>query len=108
MSYEVVISDDASVQLEVINNYLRDNFGPNVRKRVMDDLLKTISSLGVFPNKGQSAKNILEYLDGFSYLHTKRNTIFYQVNDSLHEVQVLNVLDNREDLVTKLSIFDIK
>ncbi|GEN95865.1 type II toxin-antitoxin system RelE/ParE family toxin [Pediococcus ethanolidurans] len=101
MSYKVEFSNDAIDDLEQLQKYLKNHFGNTSDERVIERLLKVMLSLSNFPNRGRPAKLLFVYLDGYYYLHTRKNTIFYTIDPIKKHVRILRIFSNHEDVLAR-------
>lgn len=94
---------------EVAKNYIFDlytrlisDFGKKTADSVKNELEHSISNLSAMPNLGRDASELSNLLTGYRYLHLKQNTVFYTVNDSQKLVYIINIYDNRMDMLRHL------
>jgi plasmid stabilization system protein ParE len=100
MIYDVRISTDAQNDILQISQYLLVKFGTNVQKKQITLLIKQIRSLTDYPNRGVTIP--FKSFQGTCLLREKHNTIFYRIIPNTHEVVIMRVLDNRENIAEKL------
>ena len=97
MEYQVIRTDKADELIHRIILYVAEQFGKGVALEKLEELETSILSLGDNPYLGiQPRYNILRR-QGYLVLITKKDLIFYKVNEQEKIVTVYAVIDQRQD-----------
>ena len=97
MEYQVIRTDKADELIHRISLYVAEQFGKDVALEKLEELETSILSLGDNPYLGiQPRYNILRR-QGYLVLITKKNLVFYKVNEQEKIVTVYAVIDQRQD-----------
>ena len=97
MEYQVIRTDKADELIHRIILYVAEQFGKDVALEKLEELETSILSLGDNPYLGiQPRYNILRR-QGYLVLITKKNLVFYKVNEQEKIVTVYAVIDQRQD-----------
>ena len=97
MEYQVIRTDKADELIHRIILYVAEQFGKDVALEKLEELETSILSLGNNPYLGiQPRYNILRR-QGYLVLITKKNLVFYKVNEQEKIVTVYAVMDQRQD-----------
>ena len=97
MEYQVIRTDKADELIHRIILYVAEQFGKDVALEKLEELETSILSLGDNPYLGiQPRYNILRR-QGYLVLITKKNLVFYKVNEQEKIVTVYAVMDQRQD-----------
>lgn len=97
MEYQVIRTDKADELIHRIILYVAEQFGKDVALEKLEELETSILSLGNNPYLGiQPRYNILRR-QGYLVLITKKDLVFYKVNEQEKIVTVYAVIDQRQD-----------
>ena len=97
MEYQVIRTDKADELIHRIILYVAEQFGNDVALEKLEELETSILSLGNNPYLGiQPRYNILRR-QGYLVLITKKDLVFYKVNEQEKIVTVYAVMDQRQD-----------
>lgn len=97
MEYQVIRTDKADELIHRIILYVAEQFGKGVALEKLEELETSILSLGNNPYLGiQPRYNILRR-QGYLVLITKKDLVFYKVNEQEKIVTVYAVMDQRQD-----------
>ena len=97
MEYQVIRTDKADELIHRIILYVAEQFGSDVALEKLEELETSILSLGDNPYLGiQPRYNILRR-QGYLVLITKKDLVFYKVNEQEKIVTVYAVIDQRQD-----------
>ncbi|MBO5520073.1 MAG: type II toxin-antitoxin system RelE/ParE family toxin [Eubacterium sp.] len=97
MEYQVIRTDKADELIHRIILYVAEQFGNDVALEKLEELETSILSLGDNPYLGiQPRYNILRR-QGYLVLITKKDLVFYKVNEQEKIVTVYAVIDQRQD-----------
>ncbi len=97
MKYKVIRTDKADSLIHGIILYVAEQFGNDVALEKLDDLEKAILSLADNPYLGIQPKYAILRRQGYLVLITKKDLIFYKVNEPEKVVTVYAVVDQRQD-----------
>lgn len=97
MEYQGIRTDKADELIHRIILYVAEQFGNDVALEKLEELETSILSLGDNPYLGiQPRYNILRR-QGYLVLITKKDLVFYKVNEQEKIVTVYAVIDQRQD-----------
>ena len=97
MEYQVIRTDKADELIHRIILYVAEQFGKDVALEKLEELETSILSLGNNPYLGiQPRYNILRR-QGYLVLITKKDLVFYKVNEQEKIVTVYAMIDQRQD-----------
>ena len=101
---EVKYSLDASEKLKRIKQYVRQEFGIDIAKKVIREVKKSISDLKKFEYKGVSVESALGIPCDYRMLYIRRNYVFYKVEGDF--IKIVDIYNEKEDFMWEL--FGIK
>ena len=90
----VYLSQTAYDQLHQILNYLEEKWSQQVSDNFLEKLERTMDSIGRFPYSSPAA---LHFPGLRKCVITKQVSAFYRVDEVRKEVEIMAVLDNRQD-----------
>ena len=100
MEYQVIRTDKADELIHRIILYVAEQFGNEVALEKLEELETSIISLGDNPYLGiQPRYNILRR-QGYLVLITKKDLVFYKVNEQEKIVTIYAVVDQRQDYLS--------
>ena len=100
MEYQVIRTDKADELIHRIILYVAEQFGKDVALEKLEELETSILSLGDNPYLGiQPRYNILRR-QGYLVLITKKDLVFYKVNEQEETVTIYAVTDQRQDYLS--------
>lgn len=97
MKYDVIRTDVADSKISGIILYGAEKSGRDVALQKLDDLEKSILSLGDDPYVGMDPKYLVLKRQGYKVLILKKDLIFYKINEKKKEVVIYAVVDQRMD-----------
>ena len=100
MKYKVIRTDKADELIHRIILFVAEQFGKDVALEKLEELEADILSLGDNPYLGiQPRYNILRR-QGYLVLLTKKDLVFYKVNEQEKIVTIYAVVDQRQDYLS--------
>ena len=100
MGYKIVRTDKADELINRIILYVAEQFGNDVALEKLDELEAAMLSLGENPYLGIQPKYTVLRRQGYLLLITKKDLIFYKVNDDDKTVIIYAVVDQRQDYLS--------
>lgn len=97
MEYRVIRTDKADELIHGIILYVAEQFGNDVALEKLDELEASLLSLGENPYIGITPRYTVLRRQGYLVLITKKDLIFYKVNEKEKTVTVYAVADQRQD-----------
>ncbi len=97
MEYKVIRTDKADELIHGIILYVAEQFGNDVALEKLDELEKAILSLGENPFLGTRPRYTILRRQGYFVLITKKDLVFYKVNEQEKIVTIYAVIDQRQD-----------
>ena len=97
MKYTLIRTDKADDQIHGLILYVAEQFGNDVALEKLDELEAAILSLSENPYLGSQPKYAALRRQGYLVLITKKDLVFYKVNEQKRIVTVYAVLDQRQD-----------
>ena len=91
---KVYISSEAANQIRAILDYLENNWSKKTSDDYLDKLHKAMDQIELFPSsfpKSESFPAIRKCLI------TRHTTAYYRIDEIRKEVEILAILDNRQD-----------
>ncbi|MGN8739008.1 type II toxin-antitoxin system RelE/ParE family toxin [Bilifractor sp. HCP3S3_D3] len=95
--YEIVRTDTADEGIRRIILYVAQNFGAEVALKKLDDMEKSILSLGDNPSAGVDPRYLVLKREGYKVLILEKDLIFYKIDENRRRVIVYAVVDQRQD-----------
>lgn len=97
MHFSVLLTDDASRDLEDICDYIDRHDGRGKADHVLDRIEKVLNSLSENPERGAYPKELLVFgLREFREIFYKPNPIIYRIMED--KIYVLLITDGRRDM----------
>ena len=101
MAFEVLLTDDAVLDLEDLYSYIAEHDTPQSADYVLDRLEKTILSLAEFPKRGPYPPELIALgIRDYRQVFFKPYRVIYRVMDKA--VYVYVIADGRRDLQSLL------
>ena len=100
MKYKVMRTDTADVLIRRIVLYVAENFGAESALEKLDELERSILSLGDNPFIGEDPKYTVLRRQGYKVLILKKDLVFYKVNENEKTVTIYAVVDQRQDYLS--------
>ena len=100
MKYKVMRTDTADVLIRRIVMYVAENFGTETALEKLDELERSILSLGDNPFIGEDPKYTVLRRQGYKVLILKKDLVFYKVNENEKTVTIYAVVDQRQDYLS--------
>ena len=100
MKYRVMRTDTADVLIRRIVLYVAENFGAETALEKLDELERSILSLGDNPFIGEDTKYTVLRRQGYKVLILKKDLVFYKVNENEKTVTIYAVVDQRQDYLS--------
>lgn len=97
MKYKVIRTDKADELIHGLILYVAEQFGNDVALEKLDELETSILSLGENPYIGIQPRYTILRRQGYLVLITKKDLVFYKVNELEKTVTVYAVVDQRQD-----------
>lgn len=98
--YKVIRTEKADELIHQIILYVAEQFGTDVALEKLDELEKEILSLGENPYLGIQPKYAVLRRQGYLVFITKKNLVFYKVNEQDGIVTIYAVVDQRQDYLS--------
>jgi toxin ParE1/3/4 len=95
--YEVVRTDTADEGIRRIILYIAQNFGAEVALKKLDDMEKSILSLGDNPYVGIDPRYLALKREGYKVLILEKDLVFYKIDEKRRRVIVYAAVDQRQD-----------
>ncbi|MBQ4057348.1 MAG: type II toxin-antitoxin system RelE/ParE family toxin [Lachnospiraceae bacterium] len=96
-NYTVIRTDTADALIHKIILDIAEKFGADVALEKLDELEKQIMSLADNPHIGTAPRYMILRRQGYKVLITKKNLVFYKIDEIQKMVIVYAVVDQRED-----------
>ena len=100
MKNKVMRTDTADVLIRRIVMYVAENFGAETALEKLDELERSILSLGDNPFIGEDPKYTVLRRQGYKVLILKKDLVFYKVNENEKTVTIYAVVDQRQDYLS--------
>ena len=100
MKNKVMRTDTADVLIRRIVMYVAENFGAETALEKLDELERSILSLGDNPFIGEDPKYTVLRRQGYKVLILKKDMVFYKVNENEKTVTIYAVVDQRQDYLS--------
>lgn len=97
MRYKVIRTDKADELIHRIVLYVAEHFGNDIALEKLDELETAILSLGDNPYLGVQPNYAILRRQGYFILITKKDLVFYKVNELEKIVTIYAVVDQRQD-----------
>lgn len=96
--YKVLFSADSMEDISEITKYLREKYvSSELSKKYHNELLETIKSLEIMPNRFATVKMKYIKRDNIRKIEYKQYLVFYVVNEEKNEVYILRVRHRKTD-----------
>lgn len=99
MEYNVIRTDKADELIHRIILYVAEQFGKEAALEKLDELETSILSLAQNPYVGIKPRYTILRRQGYLVLITKKDLIFYKVNEHDKVVTIYAVVDQRQDYI---------
>lgn len=97
---KIEYSPIALEDLKNLNNYLIDNWGESVVKRILKKIIIDINKLESFPLMGTNLAKVIDTPTDYRYFFTEKNYVFYHVEQD--KVRIVRVLNQHQDFISHL------
>ena len=97
MEYRIIRTDKADELIHNIILYVAEQFGNDVALEKLDELEAAVLSLGNNPYLGIQPRYSILRRQGYLVLITRKDMIFYKVNEADKIVTIYAVVDQRQD-----------
>lgn len=97
---KVEYSPIALEDLKNLNNYLIDNWGESVGKRILKKITTDINKLEAFPLMGTNLAKAIDTPTDYRYLFTEKNYVFYHIEQD--KVRIVRVLNQQQNFISHL------
>ena len=87
-------------QLKDIQRNITNDFGENVSKKIITNIVRKINNLGVFENMGADVSAIYNVESEYRYIYAEKNYVFYRVEDD--GVKIVTILNEKQDFMRTL------
>lgn len=99
MEYNVIRTDKADELIHRIILYVAEQFGKEAALEKLDELETSILSLAQNPYIGIKPRYTILRRQGYLVLITKKDLIFYKVNEHDKVVTIYAMVDQRQDYI---------
>ena len=99
MEYNVIRTDKADELIHRIILYVAEQFGKEAALEKLDELETSILSLAQNPYVGIKPRYTILRRQGYLVLITKKDLIFYKVNEHDKVVTIYAMVDQRQDYI---------
>lgn len=105
MTYSLNLYDDAVNDIKSITTYLDDQFDKSVSDKILSDIFNQLENLRDFSRAGKPIETITSKISlaGVYYLRTPKNTVLYEIADNKSAINILRILDNRQNIAVQLT-----
>ena len=100
MKYEVIRTDTADALIRKIVLFVAERFGADTALEKLDELEKSILSLGDNPYIGESPRYPILKRQGYKVLILEKDLVFYKIDDINKKIIVYAVVDQRQDYLS--------
>lgn len=100
MKYKVIRTDTADSLIRKIILYVAQKFGAETALKKLDELEKSINSLGSNPYLGEDPRYPVLRRQGFKVLILEKDLVFYKIDDDKKVVTVYAILKLRQDFLS--------
>ena len=100
MKYEVIRTDTADALISKIVLFVAERFGADTALEKLDELEKSILSLGDNPYIGESPRYPILKRQGYKVLILEKDLVFYKIDDINKKIIVYAVVDQRQDYLS--------
>ena len=100
MKYEIIRTDTADSLIRNIVLYIAENFGNEVALEELGVLEEAIMKLGDNPYIGEEPRYQILKRQGYKVLITKKDLVFYKINEDRKQVIIYAVTDQRQDYLS--------
>lgn len=97
MKYTIVRTDTADALIRKIVLYIAENFGKDTALEKLEELEAAITSLADNPELGEKPRYPELRRQGYRVLTTKKDLIFYKMDDDSKVITIYSVFDGRQD-----------
>lgn len=97
MKYNIIRTDTADAGIRKIILYVAQNFGNDVALEKLDEMERTMLSLGDDPYIGTDPRYPVLKRQGYKVLILEKDLVFYKINEIKKEVIIYAVVDQRQD-----------
>lgn len=102
MTYKVIRTDTADVQIRRIILGIAETFGTTVALEKLGEMEHDIMALADTPRMGSEPRYPVLRRMGYRVLILEKNLVFYRINDDRREVTIYAVVDQRQDYINIL------
>lgn len=96
--YQILLTQNAKDDLIEIRNYITyDLLSPDISKKFIYGLRKSISQLFYFPYKFPQIKTKYIHEQSCRYMPYKNFLVFYEIKESEGKIYILRILYNKRD-----------
>ncbi len=100
MAYRVIRTDKADELIHRVILYVAEQFGRDIAMKKLDELESAILSLGEKPYLGIQPRSAILRRQGYRVLITKKDLVFYKINEDEKIVTIYAVTDQRQDYLS--------
>lgn len=97
---KVEYSPKALEDLQHINNYISDNWGEDVAKKIMKKITSDIRRLEDYPVLGTDLGKIIDVPTEYRYIFSEKNYVFYRLE--FDKIRIVRVLNEQQDYMQQL------
>ena len=105
MTYSLNLYDDALNDLKSITTYLDNQFDRSVSDKILSNIFNQLDNSKKISKAGKPIERIIGEISlaGVYCLRTPRNSILYEIDDKKSSINILRILDNRQDVTVRLT-----
>jgi plasmid stabilization system protein ParE len=97
MSFQIIWSDQAELQLDKIFEYYSENVGIRVATNLLRKIIGEPNKLLVNPEITQREESLLDRENEYRYLVYKSYKIIYSVDTKAKQIKIADVFDSRQN-----------
>lgn len=91
---DVFLSELAKINLKQLTKYLEEQWGDKVKAEFLIKLTRRIEQISSYP---ESCPKSMQFGGIYKCIITKQTTLFYRVNFDKDEIEIITLLDSRQD-----------
>lgn len=80
--------------------YIVDNWGEPVAKKIIKKIISDIKNLEQYPLLGVSLASRIDVPTDYRYLFTEKNYVFYRLGQD--KIRIVRIINEQEDYIIKL------
>ena len=88
-------------KLKKLRDELTQNYGENISKKIMSNIINGVRRLETFPQSGTRISSQYDIECDYRYIFVEHNYIFYRIKDG-DTILILEMFHEKEDFMRKL------